>query len=600
MVKILGIDLGTTNSAMAVVEGGQPAVIRNREGKNTTPSIIAISKSGEYLVGDSAKHQAIINSENTIFSIKRLMGRKFRDTEVQQDLKLLPYKISKDDSVSRFGGVKVRIGKRDLGPAEISAMILRKLKNDAEERLEGKIEDVVITVPAYFNDSQRQETKDAGRIAGLNVRRIINEPTASALAYGFQRPKGQKIAVYDLGGGTFDISILEVGKELIEVKATNGDTHLGGDDLDQRICNWLVNEFKKRYGIDLSRDKEALQRIRRAAEEAKCELSFAEETRINLPFIVADKSGSKHLDIALTRAKLEELVSDLIERTIEPCQKALIDAKLESRDIDEVILVGGQTRMPHVRKQVQELFGKKPREGVDPDLVVAMGAAIQGGIISGDVKSVLLLDIIPLTLGIETLGGIRTPLIKKNTTIPTSRAQIFSTAQDNQPKVDIHVLQGEREMAQDNKSLGRFVLNDLPLASRGVPRIEVTFDIDANGILNVWARDLATEKEKNLRIEDSLKLTEEEIEKMRKEAEIHQGADKRNKEIVKIKNKAGNLIYLTEKILTERQTEIKPDIKKELKKKLESLKKAKKTSNIEAIEDTAKRLAQTMEKIKEN
>lgn len=606
MSKILGIDLGTTNSAMAVVIGGQPTIIENREGKRTTPSIVAISKSGELLIGEAAKHQIVINSENTVFSIKRLMGRKFKDAEVQQDLKLLPYKIVAENEIRDFGGAKVQVARKEYRPAEISAMILRKLKADAEEKLGEKIKDAVITVPAYFDDSQRQATKDAGRIAGFNVKRTINEPTASALAYGFNRRKGEKIAVYDLGGGTFDISILEVGQELIEVKAINGDTHLGGDDLDQRICNWLVNEFQKKQGIDLSKDRLALQRIREAAERAKCELSFKEETRINLPFIITDKSGPKHLDLIFTRVELEELVGDLIEKTIEPCQKALIDAKLEPRDIDEIILVGGQTRMPLVVRTVEELFGKKPRGGINPDEVVAIGAAIQGGILSGEVRDVLLLDVIPLTLGIEILGGIRTPLIKRNTTIPASRTQIFSTAQDNQPKVEIHVLQGEREMAQDNKSLGRFILDDLPLVPRGLPRIEVTFDIDANGILSVSAKDLSTEKEQSIRIEDSLRLSEEEIEKMRKEAEIYQDVDRKRKEKVEAKNKAESLIYLTEKILAKKDSvpakggapkKIKPEIRKEIEKKLEALKKIKTSSEIEAIEKAGKELSQTIKKI---
>ncbi|RLE06078.1 MAG: molecular chaperone DnaK, partial [Candidatus Aminicenantes bacterium] len=483
MPKILGIDLGTTNSAMAVMEGGSPKILENKEGNRTTPSMVAINKSGERLVGLLAKRQAVTNPENTLFSIKRLIGRRFDDPEVQRDIKTMPFKI-KQAGV----GVKVEMGGKDYTPQEISAMILQKLKTDAEEKLGEKIEEAVITVPAYFDDSQRQATKEAGEIAGLKVRRIINEPTAAALAYGFEKKKGQQIAVYDLGGGTFDISVLDVTEDTVEVKSTNGDTHLGGDDFDQRIINWIIDEFKKQEGVDLSKDPMALQRVKEAAEKAKVELSTAQETEINQPFITSTPDGPKHLSLKLTRSKLEELVGDLVEKTLEPVKQALKDAGLEVKDIEEVILVGGMTRMPLVQKKVEEFFGKKPNMSVNPDEVVAIGAAVQAGVLQGDVKDVLLLDVTPLTLGIETLGGVMTPLIEKNTTIPTSKSQIFSTAADNQTSVEIHVLQGERPMAADNKTLGRFILDGIPPAPRGVPQIEGTFDIDANGIVNVSAK----------------------------------------------------------------------------------------------------------------
>lgn len=592
MGKILGIDLGTTNSAMAIIEGGEPKVLENKEGNRTTPSMVAISKTGERLVGILAKRQAVTNPENTLFSIKRLIGRRFDDEEVQKDIKLMPYKI-----VRAGDGVKVKMGGKEYSPQEISAMILQKLKSDAEERLGEKIEEAVITVPAYFDDSQRQATKDAGEIAGLKVRRIINEPTAAALAYGFDKKKGQQIAVYDLGGGTFDISILDVSEDTVEVKSTNGDTHLGGDDFDQRIINWIIDEFKKQEGIDLLKDQLALQRLKEAAEKAKIELSTAQETEINQPFITSDSSGPKHLVMKLTRAKLEELVSDLVEKTLEPCRQALKDAGFEAKDIEEVIMVGGMTRMPLVQKTVEKFFGKKPNISVNPDEVVAIGAAVQAGVLQGDVKDVLLLDVTPLTLGIETLGGVRTPLIERNTTIPTSKTQIFSTAADNQTSVEIHVLQGEREMAKDNKTLGRFILSGIPPAPRGVPQIEVTFDIDANGILNVSAKDKATGKEQKITIQASSGLSKEEIEKMKKDAELHAEEDRKKKEAVEIKNQADIIVYQTEKTLKETGDKIGADVKKEVEEKMEALKKVKDGNDIEAIKKAIEDLNQTVTKI---
>ena len=525
MSKILGIDLGTTNSAMAIVEGGSPSIIENKEGARTTPSMVAISKNGERLVGLLAKRQAVTNPENTLFSIKRLIGRAFTDEEVQRDLKLMPYKIVKAN-----GGVKVAMSGKEYSPQEISAMILAKLKADAEEKLGEKIEEAVITVPAYFDDAQRKATKEAGEIAGLKVRRIINEPTAAALAYGFNKKKDEKIAVYDLGGGTFDISILEVSADTVEVKSTNGDTHLGGDDFDQILINWIIAEFKKQEGIDLSKDPMALQRVKESAEKAKIELSTAQETEINQPFITTDANGPKHLVMKITRAKLEELVGDLVQKTLGPTEKALEDAKLSVSQINEIVLVGGMTRMPLVIQAVEKFFGQKANITVNPDEVVALGAAIQGGVLQGDVKDVLLLDVTPLTFGIETLGGVRTPLIDRNTTIPTSKAQTFSTAADSQPSVEIHVLQGEREMAVDNKTLGRFILDGIPPSPRGIPQVEVTFDIDANGILSVKAKDKATGKEQSIRIEGSSGLSKEEVEKMKKDAEVHAEEDKKKKE----------------------------------------------------------------------
>ncbi len=594
MSKILGIDLGTTNSCMAVVEGGEPRVIENKEGGRTTPSMVAISKSGERLVGLLAKRQAVTNPENTIFSVKRLIGRRFDDPEIQKDIKLMPYKIVKAGE-----GVKVVMGGKEYTPQEISAMILQKLKTDAEEKLGEKISEAVITVPAYFDDSQRQATKDAGEIAGLKVRRIINEPTAAALAYGFDKRKGEQIAVYDLGGGTFDISILDIGEDVVEVKATAGDTHLGGDDFDQRIVEWIIEEFKKEQGIDLSKDQLALQRLKEAAEKAKIELSTVQETEINLPFITSDASGPKHLLLKLSRAKLEELVSDLVEKTVGPCQEALKSAGLEAKDIEEVILVGGQTRMPLVQRKVEEIFGKKPNISLNPDEVVAMGAAIQGGILAGEVKDVLLLDVTPLSLGIETLGGVMTVLIPKNTTIPTSKTQIFSTAADNQTSVEIHVLQGERPMAADNKTLGRFILDGIPPAPRGVPQIEVTFDIDANGILNVTAKDKATGKKRNIIIKASTGLTKEEIERMKKEAEIHAEEDRKKRELAETKNQADNLIFTAEKSLKEAGEKISPEIKKEIEEKIEKLKKAKEGDKVEDIKREIDDLSKTLQKIGE-
>ncbi len=600
MSKILGIDLGTTNSAMAVIEAGEPKIIENKEGARTTPSIVAISSSGERLAGQIAKRQAVTNPENTIFSIKRLIGRKYEDEEIQQDLKLMPYKIVKSGV-----GVKVKMGDKEYSPAEISAMILQKMKTDAEEKLGEEIKEAVITVPAYFDDSQRKATKDAGKIAGLEVKRIINEPTAAAFAYGFNKTKkDQKIAVYDLGGGTFDISILEInfdeGENTVEVKATNGDTHLGGDDFDQRVIGWIVDEFKKDQGIDLSQDQMALQRLKEAAEKAKVELSTTLETEINQPFITTDASGPKHLNLKITRAKLEELVGDLVEKTVKPCENALADAKLKTSDIDEVILVGGQTRMPLVIQQVEKIFKKKPNISVNPDEVVALGAAIEGGILGGDINkegSILLLDVTPLTLGIETLGGVKTPLIERNTTIPAAKAQIFSTASDNQPQVEINVLQGERGMAVDNKSLGRFILGGIPPAPRGMPQIEVTFDIDANGILNVKAKDKGTGKEQSIRIEGSSGLSDEEVEKMKKDAEAHAEEDKKKREKIEAKNIADTLVHTTEKALKEAGDKIKGNDKKLIEEKVEALKKVKDGQDLEAIKKATQELSQAAQKI---
>ena len=592
MSKILGIDLGTTNSAMAVIEAGEPRVLENKEGNRTTPSVVAVSKSGERLVGLLAKRQAVTNPENTVFSVKRLIGRSFEDKEIQEDIKLVPFKIVKAN-----GGVKVKMGDKEHTPQEISAMILQKLKSDAEEKLGEKITEAVITVPAYFNDSQRQATKDAGKIAGFDVKRIINEPTAAALAYGFNKKKDEKIVVYDLGGGTFDVSVLEVGDDTIEVKATNGDTHLGGDDFDQKIMNWIVEEFKKEQGVDLSKDQMALQRLKEAAEKAKHELSSSVETEINQPFITVDESGPKHLTLKMTRAKLEELVDDLVQGTLEPCKKALEDAKFSVGDINEIILVGGMTRMPAVQEAVKKFFGKEPHKGINPDEVVATGAAIQGGVMGGDVKDVLLLDVSPLSLGIETMGGISTKLIEKNTTIPAAKSQIFSTAADNQPSVEINVLQGEREMAVGNKSLGRFILDGIPPSPRGVPQVEVTFDIDANGILNVKAKDKATNKEQSIRIEASSGLSKEEIDKMQKDAEAHAEEDKKKKEKVEIKNNADTLIYTTEKLLRDAGDKIKEDDKKTITEKVEALKKVKESDDLEAIKKASEELSQEAQKI---
>ncbi len=592
MAKILGIDLGTTNSCMAVIEGGTPKVLENKEGNRTTPSVVATSKSGERLVGVLAKRQAVTNPENTIYSVKRLIGRRYDDPEVQRDVTLMPYKIVQSDS-----GVKVLMGGNEYAPQEISAMVLQKLKSDAEERLGEKITEAVITVPAYFDDSQRQATKDAGRIAGLEVKRIINEPTAAALAYGFNKKKDEKIVVYDLGGGTFDVSVLEVAEDTVEVKATNGDTHLGGDDFDQLIIGWIIAEFKKQEGIDLSKDQLALQRLKESAEKAKHELSSSIETEINQPFITSDAAGPKHLILKLTRANLEELVGGLVERTLEPCRKALADAGLSVSDINEVILVGGMTRMPLVQQTVEKFFGKKPNISVNPDEVVAMGAAVQAGVLRGEVKDVLLLDVTPLSLGLETLGGVMTRLIDRNTTIPTSKSQIFSTAADNQTSVEIHVLQGEREMASDNKSLGRFILDGIPPAPRGVPQVEVTFDIDANGILNVSAKDKASGKEQKIVITASTGLTQEEIERMRTDAELHADEDKKKREMIEVKNTAEATLYQTEKTVKEYGDKLSADVKSEVEGKLAALKAVKDGDDIEAIKRSLEDLNASISKI---
>lgn len=566
MGKIIGIDLGTTNSCMAVMEGGEPVVIPNAEGNRTTPSVIA-EKDDERLAGIIAKRQAVTNPYNTIFSAKRFIGHKLN--EVEKEAKIMPFETKS----GKEGEVEIKMGDKWYRPAEISARILQKMKADAEAYLGQPVTEAVITVPAYFNDSQRQATKDAGKIAGLEVKRIINEPTAAALAYGMDKKKtDMKIAVFDLGGGTFDISILELGDGVFEVISTNGDTHLGGDDFDQEIIKWLVEEFKKSDGIDLSKDQMALQRLKEGAEKAKIELSSAQETDINLPFITADASGPKHLNIKLKRSKLEELVSDLVERTKEPCKKALKDAKMEAKDIDEVIMVGGMTRMPSVIKIAKDIFEKEPHKGVNPDEVVALGAAIQGGVLMGDVKDLLLLDVTPLSLSIETLGGVATRLIERNTTIPTTKSQIFSTASDNQPSVDVHVVQGEREMAQDNKSLGRFILDGIPPAPRGIPQIEVIFDIDANGILNVTAKDKGTGKEQKITIQGASGLSEEEIEKMQKDAEIHAEEDKKKKEQIEIRNKADGTVFQLEKMMRDNDAKIPDDLKKPVNEKINKLK----------------------------
>jgi len=578
MPKILGIDLGTTNSAMAIMEGGAPKIIENIEGNRTTPSVVAISKNGERIVGQAAKRQAVINPENTVYAVKRLIGRHFSEEEVQRDLKNAPYKI-----LQAGEGVKVKMGDKEYTPQEISAMVLGKLKADAEAKIGEKITEAIITVPAYFNDSQRQATKDAGLIAGLDVKRIINEPTAAALAYGFDKKQGQKIAVYDLGGGTFDVSVLDISSDTVEVKATNGDTHLGGEDFDQRVVNWILEEFKKDQGIDLSKDMLALQRIKESAEKAKIELSTAQETEINQPFITTDANGPKHLVMKIGRAKLESLVMDLVESTVEPCKKALADSGFSLSDINEVIMVGGMTRMPLVQQKVKEFFRKEPNLSVNPDEVVALGAAVQAGVLQGDVKDVLLLDVTPLTLGIETLGGVATPLIERNTTIPTSKSQVFSTAADGQTAVEIHVVQGERPMARDNKTLGHFTLDGIPAAPRGIPQVEVKFDLDANGILNVSATDKATNKQQKITITASSGLSKEEIEKMKKEAELHAEEDKKAKEEAEIKNQADAVNFTMEKMLKESGDKMKPEDKKELEDKNAEFKKTREGGNLEEI-----------------
>ena len=577
MSKIIGIDLGTTNSCVSVLEGGEPTVITNPEGGRTTPSVVAFTKEKDRLVGQTAKRQAVTNPENTIFSIKRFMGRMFN--EVDNEISEVPYKVIKNSNKA----VNIEVNGKEYSPPEISAMILQKLKQDAEEHLGSKVTDAVITVPAYFNDSQRQATKDAGKIAGLNVRRIINEPTAASLAYGLDKKKDEKIAVFDLGGGTFDVSILELGDGVFEVKSSNGDGHLGGDDFDQKIIKWIAEEFKKSDGIELREDAMALQRLKEAAEAAKKELSSSKQTDINLPFVTADASGPKHLNLNLTRAKFDELVSDLVHRTIAPCKKALSDAGLDASDINEVILVGGSTRIPKIQEKVKEIFGKEPNKSVNPDEVVALGAAIQGGVLAGDVDDVLLLDVTPLSLGIETLGSVSTKLIERNTTIPTKKSQIFSTAADNQTTVEIHVLQGEREMAVDNKTIGRFHLADIPASPRGVPQIEVTFDIDANGILNVGAKDKATGKEQSIRIEASSGISEQEIEKMINDSKKNEQKDKEKREKVDITNQSESLIYEIEKNIKENDDKLDDKEKNSINEKLESLKKAKDNGTVNDI-----------------
>ncbi len=597
MTRVIGIDLGTTNSVVAVMEGGEPTVIANAEGSRLTPSVVAMSKSNERLVGQVAKRQAITNPENTIFSIKRFMGRKFNDPDVQRDMKLVPYKVT----AAPNGDVQVWMGGRAYSPPEVSAMILQKLKQDAEAYLGETVTQAVITVPAYFNDSQRNATKDAGRIAGLEVLRIINEPTAASLAYGLDKQGAEEeLAVYDLGGGTYDISVLRMAEGVFEVGSTNGDTHLGGDDFDQRIIEWLADEFRKEQGIDLRQDRMALQRLKEAGERAKIELSTTQSTEVNLPFITADATGPKHLNINLTRAKLEQLVGDLITRTIGPMKTALTDAKLKGSDIDEVLLVGGQTRMPKVQEEVKNFFGKDPHRGINPDEVVAIGAAVQAGVLQGEVKGILLVDVTPLTLSVETLGGVSNPMITRNTAIPTKRSETYSTASESQPSVEIHVLQGERPMASENKSLGRFILDGIPPAPRGVPQIEVTFDIDANGILNVTARDKASGKEQKITITASSGLSKDEVDRMVKEAEAHADEDKRRREMIEARNGADSLIYSTEKTLQEHSERISAEIKSDVEQKLAALKEVRDGEDAERITTALADLQRAAQKIGES
>jgi molecular chaperone DnaK len=593
MAKIIGIDLGTTNSVVAVIEAGEPTVLENSEGSRLTPSVVAMTKGSERLVGQVARRQAITNPENTIFSIKRLMGRKYDDPEVQRTMKSVPYKITR----AANGDVRVKLGGRDYSPPEVSAMILQKLKSDAEARLGEKITQAVITVPAYFNDTQRQATKDAGKIAGLDVLRIINEPTAASLAYGLDKKKDETIAVYDLGGGTFDISILQLGEGVFEVKATNGDTHLGGDDFDQRIIDWLADEFRKEQGIDLRNDRMALQRLKEAAERAKIELSSSIQTEINLPFITADASGPKHLVMNLTRAKLDQLVADLIERTRGPVMKAIDDAGLRASDINEVVLVGGQTRMPAVIELVRKIFNKEPHKGVNPDEVVAIGAAIQAGVLKGEVKDVLLLDVTPLSLGVETLGGVMTRLIERNTTIPARKSEIFSTADDNQPAVEVHVLQGEREMARDNKSLGHFRLEGIAPAPRGVPQVEVTFDIDANGILNVSAKDRATGREQKITITASSGLSQGEIDRMVRDAEMHAQEDRQRKEEIEARNRADSLAYQAERTLREAGDKVSAGVRSDVEAKIAAVRDAISSNDMSRVRSLTGELESAMQRI---